>query len=116
MGTNGGITTLGQVLESLAHPTRRFILYYLQAHEMATVDELVHEVAAWEMELPPDEVPADHRERVATKLTHTHLPKLADSLFIEYDSRSRTVRYSDPPVLLDTVLGLLAHLEEEFGE
>lgn len=113
--TNGGIATLSEVLNALAHPRRRIALYYLQTHQRATVDELARQIVAWELEGSPDDVPADARERVMTELVHIHLPQLADSLFVEYDPRSQMVMYTEPPALLETVLEVLAQFEREFG-
>lgn len=113
---NEGVTTLEVIFESLTSPRRRFVLYYLRDHEIATVEELARHIVAWEENVHPDEVGSDRRERVETQLLHTHLPKLADATFVEYDPRSRTVRYTEPPALLDTVLELLARLEGESSE
>lgn len=113
---DGGIATLEVVFRCLTDPKRRFVLYYLQDNEIVTVNELAEQVAGWESEIPPEKVDAEHRERIATELVHTHLPKLADALFIEYDRRSNTIRYTDPPALLDEVLRLIAQLENESSE
>lgn len=113
--TNGGSATLREVLEALADPRRRLVLYYLRDEGTATVDELARQIAAREADAPPEDVPEDRRKRLATELTHTHLPALADSLIVEYDRRSSTVSYSHPPGLLEEVLGLLARLDREHG-
>lgn len=113
---NGGRTQVDEIFDSLAHRRRRHCLYYLDGAGGATVDELAREVAAREAGVPPREVAGTHHERVATELVHTHLPKLADARFVEYDERSRTVRYGEPPVLLEKVLALLARLEGEASE
>jgi hypothetical protein len=106
-----GITTLEEVFRCLRKRRRRFVLYYLQDEEVATVHELAQEIAAWENEIPREQVDDDQQERIAVSLSHTHLPQLADSLFVEYDRRSNTVRYTEPPALLDEVLQLLKRLE-----
>lgn len=110
---DGGIATLEVIFSCLTNPKRRFVLYYLQDREIVTVDELAEQVAGWETETPPAEVETEHRERIAEELVHTHLPRLADALFIEYDPRSNTIRYTDPPALLDEVLRLTAQLEND---
>jgi DNA-binding transcriptional ArsR family regulator len=107
----GGITSVEEVFKSLLKPRRRFVLYSLRDEEVATVTELAQEIAAWENGIPPAHVDDDQQKRIATSLAHNHLPQMADSLFIEYDRRSNTARYSDPPVLLDEVLQLLDQLE-----
>lgn len=110
---DGGVTTLEAIFGCLLDPRRRFVLYYLQDHETTTVDELARQVAAWETGVPLEEVDADRHRRIVTELVHTHLPKLAEALFIEYDHRSGSVRYTEPPALLDEVLRLLAQLENK---
>ncbi len=110
---DGGKTTVDAVFECLRHPRRRFILSYLREHEMATVEELARQVAAWEAGVPPDEVAEPHRERVTTALVHTHLPKLADEVFIEYDRRSNDVRFTDPPEMLRELLGIVSTFDDD---
>lgn len=113
VATNGGTTPLDVILNSLGQPRRRFILYYLQDHEIATVEELSRQIVAHEQNVTPDVVADADRDRIASQLIHSHLPNLADATFIEYDPRSRTVRYREPPALLDTILRLLARLERD---
>lgn len=114
--TDGGRITPDVILTCLRSSRRRFILYYLQDHERATVDELARQVAAWEDGVPPAEVATDHQKRVKTALVHTHLPMLADEVVIEYDPRSNEVKYTDPPALLNEVLRLLAKFETGSNE
>lgn len=111
-----GIATLDEVLQALSHPRRRSILYYLQDCEVATVDELAEQIVAWETDSWPGKIAEDRRERVASDLIHNHLPKLADTQFVEYDPRSLTVAYTDPPLLLEQTLRLLAHLDRAYAE
>lgn len=108
---DGGITTLDEVLHCLSSSRRRTVLYHLQDVEIADVDELAKRVAANERDSSTGEVPAPHRKKVETQLVHNHLPKMAEAQLVEYDRRSSTVRYREPPGLLSTVLELLARLE-----
>ena len=110
---DGGQTPLDELLDALGHPTRRRVLSHLRDHEVATLDVLASEVAAWEMGAPPDEIPAARRGRAASTLAHTHLPKLARSGCIEYDARSQTARYDDPSSLVDLLVLLLAKFDDE---
>lgn len=103
--------TVDDVLNCLANSRRRFVLYTLEQQDVVELDELAAEVAAREAATSPAEVSGDHRERVATQLVHTHLPKLAQAQFVEYDPRSQVIRYRDPPRLLQTLVRLLARLE-----
>lgn len=116
--SDGGLFTLEAIFKCLTDPQRRYILYYLQEHETATVDELARQIAAWETEQSPGDVSSEQRERIATALHHQHLPTLADALFIDYDQRSESIRYTEPPVLLEAFLRLAAEIEidDEPGE
>lgn len=111
--TDGGKPRLDAVLKCLTHRRRRFILYYLQDHEIVTVDDLATAIAASETERPLGEVAVDRRQAIASELVHRHLPKLRDAMLVEYDDRSKTIRYSEPNTLLEQLLQLLAKLEHE---
>lgn len=85
---------LDAVYDALACTYRRQVVKYLLAAEddVAAVGELV------DVLVDHDETTED-RKRVAVKLHHVTLPKLAAHGFIEYDDRSRTVRYRESPAL-----------------
>ncbi|WP_458191149.1 DUF7344 domain-containing protein [Haladaptatus sp. NG-WS-4] len=78
-------TELHDVLRS--EDRRRVLHFFLERDKrMATMDELANYLAA------PDggfEAP----ERAKVSLHHAHLPKLADTGVIEYDSQSNRTRY-----------------------
>ncbi|MFP9060951.1 hypothetical protein ACLI4R_10515 [Natrialbaceae archaeon A-chndr2] len=82
------------VHQALTCPYRRQVLENLVIREdnVATVEELITEL------LDQDRA-SGNRKHIAVKLHHVALPKLADFGFIEYDARSRTVRYRESPVL-----------------
>lgn len=113
---DGGEPSLDEVLKTLADSRRRVLLYYLQDHEVTTVDELTRHIVAQEAETPAEKGSNVQRERIEVELVHTDLPQLRNSNFIEYDSRSRTVRYSQPPEHIQKVLWLLARFEEAIQE
>lgn len=110
-GIYGGITDLNEVLNCLASARRRHVLYYLQTNTVAELHEVATHVAAREENILPEAVTDEHRKQVEIQLVHSDLPRLADAHFIEYDRRSNTVRYTEPPRLLHRVLELLAKLE-----
>ena len=58
---------------------------------MASLVELIDYLVVQEA----DSVDDLDTDEVAIALYHTHLPKLADVGLIDYDVRSRTVRYRD---------------------
>lgn len=110
---DGGTITVDEVLECLVDSRRRVILYYLQDNPVADLDELSTHILAREDEIQPTNIPPDRQQQVQAQLVHRHLPKLASARLIEFDQRSRTVRYRHPPQLLDTILRFLARLERE---
>ncbi len=85
--------------ELLSHRYRRYVLHFLATRpngvstrrELATVvSESVHD------EADPTESDVN---RIATELHHVHLPKLADSNVLDYDSRTGYVRYWGEPTI-----------------
>ncbi|WP_458210513.1 DUF7344 domain-containing protein [Haladaptatus sp. NG-SE-30] len=86
--------TLTTVCDVLASAYRRQALRYLLAgdDDVASVEDLVDEL------IDHDET-ADDRRRIAIKLHHVALPKLAAAGFIEYDARTQTARVCEhlPP-------------------
>ena len=81
-------------LELLANGRRRKVLYYLhdETDDGVEFEELVDWVVRWEAQADR-EVPEDHRLEVTIALHHNHLPKLDDAGALDYDRRSRFVRY-----------------------
>ncbi|WP_425433275.1 DUF7344 domain-containing protein [Haloarcula nitratireducens] len=76
--------------ELLANKRRRSILSYLQSvdDDMVKLPELTELLA--EQAVKCD---SDRYESIAISLHHTHLPKLAENEFLEYDTQCRTIRY-----------------------
>lgn len=109
--TNGGVASVDEVLDCLTDPFRRLVVYYCREERVATVEELATQIAARDSDVPPREVSDDQRKKYEIRLVHTHLPRLTSSKIIEYDQRSQTVRYDDPPRMLDWLLQALARLE-----
>lgn len=108
------VVSFDEVAAAVTDPTRRFLLYRLRDLEVATVEELARELAAREADddADPAAVSEEALESAKIELTHTHLPKLSDSQFVEFDRRSATVRYSDPPFLLETVVELFERFDD----
>ncbi|WP_224268911.1 DUF7344 domain-containing protein [Haloprofundus salinisoli] len=69
----------------LAHPVRRNVLSYLTADEVLNRTELSERLAA------DREVAGDDADRLELMLHHSHLPKLADEQFVDYEPRSGDV-------------------------
>lgn len=72
--------------EALAHHRRRYALRCLKARGTAMAPgELADEVAERANETLLEDLPAEKRARVYLSLSHTHLPKLAEDGFVQYD-------------------------------
>ncbi|MGQ3411026.1 hypothetical protein [Natrinema versiforme] len=72
----------------LAESERRYLLYQLADDATANLEDLVTQVAAWELDARADAVGKETRQRVYVSLVHNHLPRLEDYDIIEYDLRS----------------------------
>ena len=95
---------IDEAFRSLASERRRAVLsfFHRSPEEVASVDDLVDHVAARSDE---------EREHVAIGLHHVTLPKLGESGLVEYDSRSRTVRYRGDP-MVETLLEAAIAIED----
>lgn len=72
--------------DALASTHRRQVVEYLwRAGRPVTVSELALVLSSARLDVPPSEVEADQRRRMAITLHHTHLPKLAACGFVERD-------------------------------
>jgi len=87
--------SVDDLFELLARPGNRYALAYLsRADEPVRFAELVDSVV--EGADPPEELSTEEfRERVATRLVHSNLPKLDAAGLIDYDREARTVRTTD---------------------
>lgn len=109
--SDGGESLPSRVFGALIHPRRRYVLYYLRDRDQAQTDDLAAQITAWERDIRIEDAPAEASERVHAELVQSHLPKLHDYGFVEYDRRSSAVRYTYPPTLLDDVIDLAATIE-----
>ncbi|WP_137286098.1 DUF7344 domain-containing protein [Halorussus salinisoli] len=93
---------IGELFEALADPRSRYVLSYLESISVDVVElaDVADHVVECETAAPdqsdPDRSGPDserHRQRVAVSLHHNHLPKLDDAAVIDYDPRTKAVRY-----------------------
>ncbi|WP_458190892.1 DUF7344 domain-containing protein [Haladaptatus sp. NG-WS-4] len=89
----------------LANKRRCRVLAYLSngSSDSATMQELIEEIAAREHRNKTDSL-----DEIKITLFHHHLPKLADTGFIEFDKQSKIIRYRDNT----RVESLLTYLQE----
>ncbi|ELY97257.1 hypothetical protein C482_13525 [Natrialba chahannaoensis JCM 10990] len=78
---------------------RRYLLYQLSDGRRANIDDLIDQIAAWELEGDGqggyDAVDEETRQQVYISLIHNHLPRLADYEIIDYDLRSGDIVLDD---------------------
>lgn len=88
------------VLELLTEARRRRICTALFASDddVHSLGGLVDQVIERERGRTDVCVSDEYRKRLASDLHHRHLPKLAAAGVIDYDARSRTVRYRRSPI------------------
>lgn len=110
---DGGQSQFDRVLEAISSSRCRYALYALAEAEPQDLESLTETVLEWEAGRPVEEVPEDHRERVRTSLHHQQLPRLADLRIVEYDPRSKMVRYRDPPQHLEDFLAVCQEIDAE---
>lgn len=89
---------INELFEILRNKRRRRLCLYMREtdDEIFPFDKLVDYLVRWESKKNPKS--GERRDRIATTLHHIHLPKLADFGVIEYDKRSRAVRYEEFPM------------------
>ena len=94
------------VLSSLTYRHSQAVCNYFRSYstDSASVDELV------QFTLEQGDGDTDE-QRVEIYLHHATLPKLVDAGFIDFDPRSKTVRYRDP----EFVESWVDHVVEEGG-
>lgn len=95
---------LSALFSVMSHPYRRVVLYYLREHERASVSTLADCVTGWFQAGPGADGGETDHESVTVKLTHVHLPKLADEGFATYDREAGTVTLAALPAVADDVL------------
>lgn len=94
-GSGDDPRSIDDLFDTMAKPRTRYVLSHLESISVNVVelDDLVDDVAEREVETGLGVDSEEHRRRVAVALHHNHLPKLAEATVIDYDPRSKTVRY-----------------------
>ncbi|MGB9950823.1 DUF7344 domain-containing protein (plasmid) [Haloarcula marismortui] len=85
------ILELEPVYQALGHSRRRYLCYTLLEDTEWSLTDLAEKIAAWENDIPEDEVTEDQREDAYVSLYHAHVPKLVDAGVISYDEETKTI-------------------------
>lgn len=90
---SGETLPLDTMFSLLAHPGRRYVLTYLiQAEGFVSMSELVSYVVERSEHTMTDRA---FRHRVSTALTHTHLPKLHEEGFVDYNIERQIIQETE---------------------
>ena len=112
-----GDTELSQdeIFAILSNPRRRYVLYFLNQHgEGIELTDLAEHVAAWENDIPVEEVTSKQRRRVYNSLQQTHIPSLDESDLIEEERGE--VCLTDEAEKLDIYLELVPEKDIPWSE
>jgi hypothetical protein len=95
--------TRDDLFHVLRNHRRRFAIHHLKREtEPIDVGDLATQVAAWENEVPAEEVTSKQRRRVYNSLQQTHIPELDETGIVEVDRRE--VRLTERAEHLDIYL------------
>lgn len=102
--TSDGGQRADEIFAALADRQRRCVLYCLQDKEQASVTDVATQIAAWEYDTSPDDIPDKAIKELKVTLFHQHLPKLREARLVEYDDRSQQLLLRDCPDLAEICL------------
>ena len=106
-----------EVFTALSNRRRRNVITYLKKHgDGARVRDIAEQLAAWENGLEVNEVTYKQRKRVYTALHQSHLPKLAESGFIDYEPDRGIVSQTEESRQLEVYLEVVSENEILWGE
>ena len=106
-----------EVLTALSNRRRRNVITYLKENgDDARVRDIAEQLAAWENDREINEVTYKQRKRVYTALHQSHLPKLADSGFIEYEPDRGIVSLTEESRKLEVYLEVVSENEILWSE
>jgi DNA-binding transcriptional ArsR family regulator len=105
-------SSLDTLFRALADPTRRRVLGYLLEREEASFEELTDILVGW-VASEGTVVGPNERERIEIGLYHEHLPVLADSDLVEYDTETTEVSLGTLPNDIAELIRLSNRYERE---
>ena len=86
-----GILELDHVYEALGHPRRRYLCYTFLEDTQWSLTDLAQKIAAWEHDVPEDEITGSHWQPVYVSLYHAHVPKLVDEGVVLFDDSTEQI-------------------------
>ena len=92
------------VFSLLSNERRRQTLRHLWESPESDIGELSRELAAWENDVPVNQITYKQRKRVYTSLRQSHLPKLDDAGVVDYDRDRGTVVLTSEASVLEAYL------------
>ncbi|WP_435155658.1 DUF7344 domain-containing protein [Haladaptatus sp. DFWS20] len=105
---SGDTVSRDEIFHILRNRRRRYAIHYLKQHDgSVSIGELADQVTAWEHGITPEAITSQQRKRIYNSLQQTHLPKLARTGFVEYDSARGTVELKERAVRLDMYLEIV---------
>ena len=94
-----------EAYDLLSSARRRFVISYLRSQDGPVVlNQLSQRLAAWENDVPVEELSDQQIKRIYVSLYQTHLPKLEDVGLIDYDRERSTLELRDEAERLDDYL------------
>jgi len=106
-----------EVFTALSNRRRRNVIVYLKQHgDDAEVRDIAEQLAAWENDVSIPEVTYKQRKRVYTALHQSHLPKLAEYRFIDYESNRGIVSLTEESKQLEMYLEVVSENEILWSE
>jgi len=96
--------TIDSIFDAISNPGRRYVLTYLLCtDDYVTMSELVDYVMARTDASSSDEA---FRKKVTVSLSHTHLPRLDEEGFINYNMERQLIMSTEKTALVDPYLKL----------
>ena len=106
-----------EVFTALSNARRRNVIKYLKKNgSEARVRDIAEQLAAWENGVEMPAVTYKQRKRVYTALHQSHLPKLAASGFIDYESDRGLVSLTEESRQLEVYLEIVSDNEILWSE
>ncbi|MGQ3328648.1 MULTISPECIES: DUF7344 domain-containing protein [Halorubrum] len=116
-GSDADRPSRDEVFTALSNRRRRNVITYLKENgDGARVRDIAEQLAAWENDLEINEVTYKQRKRVYTALHQSHLPKLAESGFIDYEPDRGIVSQTEESRQLEVYLEVVSENEILWGE